>query len=105
MRPEAAPAATASTKPSITKARSTRSGPSSCALVGITHRAAAGLDGVPGVGVAAAEVRAVVRVGDVRPAGRVGVDAEVVEQLSTAVAADAALAHLTLVHRDDPCGR
>src|SRR3954471_19850012 len=81
-------------------------GPSSSPpLVRDADRGAAGLHRVAGVGEVTAQIRRVVRVGDVRPAALVGVAAEVVEQLPAAVAADAALADRALVYVDDLGGR
>src|SRR2546421_738539 len=73
--------------------------------VGSASRAAAGLYGVAGVGAGAAEVGAVVAVGDVGPAVLVGVDAEVVQQLAAGGAVDALLADLPGVYGQDLGGR
>src|SRR6266700_230499 len=64
------------------------------------HRGAARLHRVALVAARPTEVRRVVGVRDVGESERVCIDAEVVEQLAAARAADAALAHLTLVHRE-----
>src|SRR5205807_6910501 len=84
--------------------------PARAVLVREADGGAPGLDGVAGVGAVAAEVGSVVRVGDVGEPRGIGVDAEVVEELAAARAADAPLADLAVVDGDEllrapPAGR
>src|SRR5438105_13019599 len=71
-------------------------------VVGLPDRRSGGLDRVAGVCSFTAEIGAVVRVGDVRPPEAVGVDAEVVKQLTASFAREAFLADAALVHGHEP---
>src|SRR5947209_15740936 len=92
-----APGATSVRRPPAAASGKRTRRPNRVSVVWSARGGASDLNGVAGVRARAAERRTVVRVGEVGPTGRVGVDAEVVEQLSATRAVDAALADSALV--------